>query len=548
MLIPQGFDFKNPDYLPIAKARLDNLQRLRDAGDSAVDDLKAYYRENLADFIEDWGVTYDPRNIELGRAPIVPFVLFPKQREFIDWVLRHWREQTPGLAEKSRDGGMSWLCVSIGCSLCILYDGMAVGYGSRKEEYVDKIDSPKSLFWKARFFLRHLPEEFRGGWREGFDSPHMRIKFPQTGSTMTGEAGDDIGRGDREAIYFVDEAAHIARPTLVDAALSQTTNCRIDVSSVNGPNNSFAVKRHAGKIDVFTWDWRDDPRKDEAWYQKQLRDLDPIVVAQEIDRDYLASVEGVVIPGKWIQAAVNALERLGLPGPTGATTAAFDVADGGTDKNAVVGGKGVEVSFIEDWSGSKEDGDDIFRHVEKTFDICDEIGATAFRYDADGLGAGVRGDARIINERRAKLNQKALTVEAYRGSGELADPEGEDMKGRKNEDFFQNRKAQSWWRMRTRFQKTYRWVVEGMPCHPDEIVSINPNAPNYQKLCAELGQAQYRTSDTGKIVIQKTPDGLKSPNLGDACVMKFAGPIAVPMVVTEQMIARGRQILRPRHR
>src|SRR6185503_21380305 len=105
-------------------------------------------------------------------------------------------------------------------------------------------DEPKSLFWKARFFMRHLPEEFRAGWREQFDAPYMRMKFPESGSYMNGEGGDDIGRGDRTSIYFVDEAAHLTRPLKVDAALSQTTNCRIDVSSVNGPNNPFAKKRH----------------------------------------------------------------------------------------------------------------------------------------------------------------------------------------------------------------------------------------------------------------------------------------------------------------
>ena len=55
-----------------------------------------------------------------------------------------------------------------------------------------------------------------------------------------GEAGDNIGRGDRTTLYLVDEAAFLQRPLLIDAALSQTTRCRIDLSSVNGMTNPFA--------------------------------------------------------------------------------------------------------------------------------------------------------------------------------------------------------------------------------------------------------------------------------------------------------------------
>lgn len=90
----------------------------------------------------------------------------------------------------------------------------------------------------------------------------MRILFPETESAMTGEAGDGIGRGDRTSFYIVDESAFLERPYLADASLSATTNCRQDISTPNGMANSFAERRHSGKIDVFTFHWRDDPRKD----------------------------------------------------------------------------------------------------------------------------------------------------------------------------------------------------------------------------------------------------------------------------------------------
>lgn len=541
--LPAPLDFKAPDYVPVARARLRLLTELRAEGPQAIEELKTYYRTapgGIASFIDDWGVTYDPRAVERGGPAFMPLVLFDKQREFVEFVLRKWRNREPGLTEKSRDGGISWVCIGIACALGILHEGIRVGFGSRRADYVDKADEPKSLFWKARFFMKHLPKEFRAGFREDRDSPYMRLAFPDTGSSLVGEVGDDIGRGDRTSLYFVDEAAHLARPKLVDFALSQTTNCRIDVSSVNGMNNPFAEKRHGGRVEVFIFDWRDDPRKDDAWYKKQEQDLDPIVVAQEIDRDYQAAVEGVVIPRKWLDACIGALEKLGLPPPTGAELGAFDVADGGRDRNGFVGGKGIETSVAVEWAGGKGSDGDIFQSVERVFALCDENGIPAFRFDGDGLGAGVRGDARIINERRERQGQPVLGVEMFRGSEAVLDPNDEDVKGRKNEDMFLNRKAQGWWRLRLRALKTYRWVEMGIKSPVDEIMSFRKDMPNLQKLLAELAQPQYKTNDIGKLYVVKTPDDMKSPNMGDATMMKYSGAYRGPMIISPDVLARSR--------
>jgi phage terminase large subunit len=525
------FDFRNPDYIAVFRARAERLLRIR-AEPSLLPALKAYYRSHPADFISDWGMTYDPRNVERGLPATIPFILFPKQREWVDWIVRHWLEQRPGLSEKTRDMGMSWVAVSLACTLCLHYDGMAIGFGSRKEEYVDRIGAPKSLFFKARMFMDNLPKELRGGWKRDRDAPHMRLNFPDTGSNMSGEAGDGIGRGDRTGIYFVDESAQLERAELVEASLSQTTNCRIDISSAYGMNNVFARKRFSGKIDVFTFHWRDDPRKDDAWYAKQKAELDPVTIAQEIDIDYSASVEGVLIPSAWVQAAIDAHHKLAFV-PTGMKTGALDVADEGRDLNAFCGAHGVVIECVEEWSGK---GDDIFSTVQKAFSLCDDYGYTSFRYDADGLGAGVRGDSRVINEGR-RNPWRPLTVEAFRGSGAVQDPEREDIKGRKNEDYFANAKAQAWWSLRSRFQKTYRAITEGLKISPDELISIPSDLPIKAKLMVELSQPTYSINTAGKIVIDKAPDGTKSPNLADAVMIRFAA-VKRSLVISDAVLRR----------
>lgn len=523
-------DFRNPDYVPVFRRRVERLQRIR-RDSSVVPALRLYYRDHPADFVNDWGITFDPKAVEQGLPSLMPFLLFPKQREWVDWVVDHWRNQKPGLTEKTRQMGFSWLSMALGCTMCIFNDGMVVGVGSRKQDYIDIIGDPKSLIEKCRLFMRHLPREFRAGWDIRTCAPHMRLMFPETGSILAGEAGDNIGRGNTTSIYFVDEAAYLEHPVMVEASLSQTTNCRQDISTPNGLGNSFAIKRFSGTTDVFTFHWTDDPRKDQAWYDKQVRELDAVTVASEIDINYSASVEGVLIPSSWVVASIDAHVKLGIK-PTGLRAGGLDVADEGRDKNAFCGAHGFLVDFLEEWSG---EGDDIFKTVQRAFGICDLMEYGEFKYDADGLGAGCRGDARVLNEARDKARR--IVVDPYRGSGGVFEPEAEDVRGRLNKDFFANAKAQAWWMLRTRFQKVHRWIVDGVPCDPDEIVSIPKSLPLALRLMSELSQPTYGQSLAGKLLVNKTPEGARSPNLADAVVIRFA-KIDRPMSINPLALSR----------
>ena len=539
MPIPFPFNWREPDYRAVYEWRTERLKRLRALEDTermrTIAALKLFYSTNPAQFIIDWGVTVDPRRADLGLATVVPFLLFEKQEEWVHWFMDRWQSREPGLTEKARDMGMSWLTVGVAATLCMFRRGLTAGFGSRKEILVDRIGDPDSLFWKAREYVAHVPQEFRAGWTRGPEhAPAMRMIFPHTGSMMRGEAGDNIGRGGRASFYFVDEAAHLEHPEAVDAALSQNTNCRMDLSSVKGMANSFAEKRFSGRVKVFVFDWRDDPRKGPEWYEKQKRELDPVVLAQEVDRDYSAAVSGVVIPSAWVQAAVDAHKKLKIE-PTGQRMGGLDIADEGKDMNAFCGGRGILIELVKEWSGV---GSDLFKTTSIAFDLCDELEIGSFKYDADGLGAGVRGDARIINERRKAAGRKVLQVTPYRGSGEIFDPTGEDEPGRPNEDHFLNAKAQNWWALRRRFMKTYRAVVEGAPFNPDELISISSSCGNYAKLMTELSQAVWDENATGKKFIVKAPDGSKSPNLADSVVIRFARTMRPAMKVSREALAR----------
>lgn len=376
-----SFEWKNPDYAPIWSERMARLQKLRDAP-HLIQPLKEFYKDNPVKFITDWGCTFDPRNPERGLEAVVPFVLFPKQEEFINFVFERWRSREDWLCEKSRDMGLSWLCVAIAVHLLIFHSGTVTGFGSRKEEYVDKLGDPKSLFWKARKFIELLPREFRP---KSYDDPHMRIVNNDNGSSIVGEAGDNIGRGNRTSIYFKDESAFYERPEAIDAALSQTSNCKGDISTVNGNGNPFYRKRHSGKVKVFTFHWKDDPRKDIDWYNKQKESLDPIIVAQEIDIDYNASTSDAFIAGDLVQKAMDI-------GPAdihiaGEWQVAIDAAHFGDDESVVHFRRGrynaEQVSF------RKIDGPELAARVENEIDyklMADNSKLSSIVIELDGPG------------------------------------------------------------------------------------------------------------------------------------------------------------------
>ena len=84
---------------------------------------------------------------------------------------------------------------------------------------------------------------------------------------------------------------------------------------------------------MFVFDWRDDPRKDDEWYRKQCETLDLVIVAQEIDRNYEASVSNAFIPGELVSAALS--KGPADIKPVGGLRIGIDVARFGNDRSVI---------------------------------------------------------------------------------------------------------------------------------------------------------------------------------------------------------------------
>jgi hypothetical protein len=503
----------DPDYDLVFRSRIEAIERLR-AKPELVPAVLEFYKDNPVAFITDFGMTFDPRNAEIGKPTMVPFLLFPKQVEFINWLVERWRGRKDGLVEKSRDMGVSWLCVAFAVWMWRFHPGTVIGFGSRKEEYVDKLGDPKSLFWKVRQFIGLLPQELRPrGYDEKQHAPHMRILNPENGAAIVGEAGDNIGRGNRTSIYFKDESAHYEHAESVDAALSQTSNCKIDVSTPNGPGNPFYRKRHGGKIEIFIFDWHDDPRKDEAWYRNQCATLDPVVVAQEIDRNYEGSIANSFISGDLVR---NAMSR----GPmevqaTGGLMAGLDVARFGDDKTVLTLRRGRVLLKQVVWA--KHD------LVQTAARARNEIAAYNIRLeqiavDTIGIGAGVADMMRAwwpdkTDHRTGRITKTVIDVNSA-----IRMDDGQN------------------YNLRAKMATSVReWLV-------------GASIPNDPDLMTDLTALQYGYR-AGELLLESKDDakrrGIKSPDRFDSLALTFAVPPApvvedrLPVVPSYQPHAPG---------
>lgn len=534
--VPNAWD---TDYAPQIRKRIEDLRFIAD-NPARIKGILAYYRNNPEAWLEDWCITFDPRN-DSPKPKTMPFVLFPRQRQFVRFLQSCLKDRSGGLVEKARDMGATWICCGFSVWMWLFEPGAAIGWGSRKADLVDKLGDPDSIFEKMRMIIAHLPP-----WMlpQGFiaekHATYMKILNPASGGIISGETGDNIGRGGRKKIYFKDESAHYERPEKIEAALSANTNVQIDISSVNGTGNVFHRRRKAGvvweegadiprgKTRVFIFDWRDNPLKTQEWYddtrQKYEDEGLPHIFAQEIDRNYSAAVQGVVIPAIWIEAAIDAHIKLNIP-VVGMKIAAQDVADGGADKNAIVMRHGIVTQYADHWGGEASDA------ADKALPLCYDAGISDLYYDCIGVGAGFKAQANFNMK-----GKTGLKLHPWDASAEVMNPEARiipgDNKSPKNVDFYGNLKAQGWWALRVRFEKTYKMVTKGQQFPFDELISIPSDMRNRHSLVEELSQPVHRTNGQGRLIIDKSPGvsdnskkststSVKSPNLADAMMMCY---------------------------
>lgn len=532
-----------PDYDAIYQWRIETLTKLQN-NPQLLASSKTYYSCRPAEFIMDWMDTYDPRN---PTRKWMPFVFFMKQVDLVDFLEALDMDQESGLIEKARDMGATWVCCGYTIWRWLFIKGDAIGWGSRKEMLVDTIGDPDSIFEKLRLLVRRLPPVFRPeGFNESRHATFLKLLNPENGAIVSGEAGDNIGRGGRKSIYFKDEAAHYERPEKIESALGDNTRVQVDISSVNGLGNVFhrraehAVMWERGKplpkgfVRKFVMDWRDHPLKSQEWYDtrkaKYEREGMLHVFAQEVDRNYSAAISNTVIPYEWIRAAVDAHIRVPYIAAAYAKlvaeelnywVAGLDVADEGEDRNAMTIREWIIWRYCEEW-GERDPGVSARRSIVACRPYSGRI---QMMYDSIGIGASVKSEYNRLTLDEKIIDQHLIPFIPWNaGAGVLRPFERiivDDDQSLLNKDFYKNLKAQAWWALRTRFYKTFMAVTQGVIYPVDELISLDSTMPLLDNICKELAQPTRGQSTDLRMIINKKPKGTRSPNLADSGVQAF---------------------------
>lgn len=237
----------------------------------------------------------------------------------------------------------------------------------------------------------------------------------------------------------------------------------------------------------------------------------------QCNADYTDSV----IQPEWIEAAIDAHVKLGFKAE-GVRSLGFDPADGGRDAKALAFRHGVVVKRIEQWEAG-----DLSDAIDRAFDTAFDLRCTDLVYDGIGVGAAVK-----VALRRKDVRE-GMEVTGFIASESPSEPNTRYMDDRPNREVFRNRRAQWWWYLRDRFEKTYRAVEKGEYIDPDELISLDGDCENLSALKSELARVQRKRGTSNTLIQLESKDemrkrGLPSPNMADALVMAFANPAPNP--------------------
>ena len=239
--------------------------------------------------------------------------------------------------------------------------------------------------------------------------------------------------------------------------------------------------------------------------------------------EFYDEVEDTIIPVDWFEAAIDSHIKMGWKAE-GAIIASHDPSDtGGDSKGYAVRHGNVVLNVSEKVTGEAGDG------MDWALDLALADRADYFVWDCDGLGVSLK---RQVD---AALENKKIDYVMYKGSESPEDADvpysdGGTQRAKSNRDTFANKRAQYYWRLRDRFEATYRAVTKGQYVNPDQMISLSSKIDKIDQLRSEVCRIPLKRTNTGKIQIMskiemaKKPYEIPSPNMADALMMAMYRP------------------------
>ena len=249
-------------------------------------------------FIEQFGWIINPK----FNNEIKPFFLFEYQKNIITrmWECELSGEEHNLLIDKPREMGLTWVVIWYLIWRWLFTKNWSGFVLSRTETEVDDgtSDPSSSLFGKLRWSLSYLPswimpEGFEPKGKKGNSTDMgLRLANPSMMSSIVGStANQNAARGRRYSFVFLDECFFIENFLSVNRSLAQVANTRVYVStSKTGRTFQKFVALADERGDHIQLSWKDNPFKDQEWYNEKLKDA-------EVDPEALKEIEvGYSVP------------------------------------------------------------------------------------------------------------------------------------------------------------------------------------------------------------------------------------------------------------
>jgi hypothetical protein len=450
-------------------------------------------------FINLTSVAFNPND-----GGLQPLVLFQRQEEAILFMNDVEKGRNYGTIVKSRYVGASVFSTAyLAHSLIFKRDWTGL-IMSRVLTLVDSSNDPDCLFAKVDLAIDYLPD-----WmRPKLNRKLGLIQNPMMNSNIKGTGGSNAGRGGRATVVVVDEAAFIDQAASVFAALSNTSQCCIFISTPKGRNEFYRLASNRS-IPNFIYHWRSDPRRDDVWYAKECGKFDPWVIAQELDCSFNGSQENGLIDTFKLDSCIEYSNQ--IPENTEEVIVGFDVAAGGKNNSVMAVRKGRKVIAIF----ALDKGLSIPQQAGYVHNYCKENNVSSLVFDADGIGLAFKDNLNDVQD-------STYSISAFHGGSKASDVE--TASGREASAVYGNARSEAWHGIRDAVNYTFDFMqgkLDSALFDSDKAIGL----VNCPELLVDLGKPMSVPSATGKMLceskISMKKRGLESPDYADALCYCF---------------------------
>lgn len=223
--------------------------------------------QDMLYWVNTYAWTYDPHKENTEEHPYGPFITYEYQDPALLAI-----DAAIGVEDvitnKSRDMGATWCHLLVFDWRWLFREAESYLIVSRNDEYVDKSDNPKSLFWKLDCVNTRLPS-----WMlppGSYKRSKANLTNLRNGCVIDGEATTgDLAAGDRRTAILLDEFAKFRVKDGVAAlgATQPVSRSRFFNSTPKGTGNAHYQTWKRDGIKRLEFPWWDHPEKARGLYK-----------------------------------------------------------------------------------------------------------------------------------------------------------------------------------------------------------------------------------------------------------------------------------------